>query len=145
MKRVALIALALATAPLASAELYKYIDKDGKTVYSDQPSATGESRQLNAPPPAPAAAPKSATERDKELQKGRDEAKERAKKAESAEKLARAKEQACATATSNYRAYTGEGRFTKFDEKGERVFMEDSEIDSARERSKREMDEACKK
>ena len=32
MKRLALLALACAVVPLASAELYKYVDKNGKTV-----------------------------------------------------------------------------------------------------------------
>ncbi len=147
MKRLLVIAIACLAAPLASAELYKYVDKDGKTVYSDQPPLNLDTKQLNIPsgagtPPAPA---KNALDRDKELQKGRDEAKERAKKSEQVAKQAQAQEQACAAAKAALRVYTDGGRVSRYDDKGERVFMDDQEIEAARERSKREMDEACKK
>ncbi len=149
MKSLLVIVLALAVAPLASAQMYKYVDKDGKTVYSDQPPANVDSKQLNVQPgvtsSAPAAAPKSAVEQDKQLQKGRDEARERAKKSENAAKEAEAKEQACASARAAYKIYSDGGRILKSDDKGERVFLGDEEIDAERERTKRLMDEACKK
>ena len=146
---LAVAAVALAFAPLASAQLYKYVDKDGKTVYSDQPPVNIDTRQLNiqsggtTATPAPSA--KSAVDRDKDLQKGRDEAKERAKKSDDLAKQAQAKEQACNQAKSAYQMYADGGRITKYDEKGERVYLGDQELEVERERSKREMDEACKK
>jgi len=148
MNRFLIVALACLAAPLASAELYKYVDKDGKTIYSDQPPINVDSRQLNIPSTAiatPASPAKSALDRDKDLQKGRDEARERAKKSEQAAKQSQAQEQACTTARENLRVYTDGGRVTRYDDKGERVFMDDQEIEAARVRSKREMDEACKK
>jgi hypothetical protein len=151
MKRLLIIAIACLAAPVASAELYKYVDKDGKTVYSDQPPVNLDSRQLNIQSgastntAAPAAAPKTALDRDKELQKGRDEARERAKKSDDVAKQAEAKEQACVEARSAYQVYADGGRITKYNDKGERVYLGDDEIDAERERSKRAMDEACKK
>jgi predicted Zn-dependent peptidase len=150
MKRFIALAAACALVPLASAQLYKYVDKDGKTVYSDQPPPNADSKQLNIhsgttkDSPA-AAAPKTAVERDKELQKIRDEDKEKAKKAEDASKLASQKEAACKQAQSNYQIYADGGRITKYDDKGERVYLGDDEILAEQERTKREMDEACKK
>ena len=151
MKRLLIIAIACLAAPIASAELYKYFDKDGKTVYSDQPPVNIDSKQLNIQSgastnaPAPAAAPKTAVDRDRELQKGRDEVRERAKKSDDVAKQAEAREQACAQARSAYQLYADGGRITKYDAKGERVYLGDQEIEVERERSKREMDEACKK
>jgi Domain of unknown function (DUF4124) len=148
MKSLLVLALALAAAPLASAQTYKYIDKDGKTVYSDQPPVNIDTKQLNiqsgstTATPAP---PKSAVERDKDLQKGRDEVRDRAKKADEVAKQAEAKEQACNAARSTYKTYADGGRIFKYDEKGERIVLGDQEIDDAREKSKRDMDEACKK
>ena len=90
MKRLLIIVIACIAAPIASAELYKYVDKDGKTVYSDQPPVNIDSKQMNIPSgtstntPAPASAPKTALERDRELQKTRDEARDRAKKSDPA-------------------------------------------------------------
>ena len=150
MKRLLIIAIACLAAPIASAELYKYVDKDGKTVYSDQPPVNIDSKQLNiqsgasSSAAAPAAASKSAVDRDRDLQKTRDEARDRAKKSGDSAKQAEAQEQACAQAKSNYQTYAEGGRITKF-QNGERVFLSDQEIEVERERSKRDMDEACKK
>lgn len=146
MKRLIILAAAMALAPMAGAQLYKYVDKDGKTVYSDQPPAGVDSKQISSggrgPAPAP---PKTAVERDKELDKGRKEVAEKAKKAgEDAEKQAQS-EQRCAGARSNYQMYVDGGRIQKMNEKGERELLSDAEIEAARERSRREMEEACKK
>jgi hypothetical protein len=148
MKSLIVLALALAAASLASAQMYKYVDKDGKTVYTDQPPVNADPKQLSIPsgaPSAPAGAPKSAVERDKELQKGRDEVRDRAKKADEVAKQAEAKEQQCSAARGAYQSYADGGRIAKYNEKGERIFLGDDEIDAERARSKREMDEACKK
>jgi hypothetical protein len=90
-------------------------------------------------------APKSYVDRDKDLQKGRDEAREKAKKADEAVKQAQAKDDACTQAKMAYQGYADGGRMHKYNEKGERVFLGDDEMDAERTRSKREMDEACKK
>ena len=151
MKRLLIIAIACLAAPIASAQLFKYVDKDGKTVYSDQPPVNIDAKQLNIQSgastnaAAPGAAPKTALERDKELQKGREDVRERAKKSDESTKQAQAQEQACAQARSAYQLYADGGRITKYNDKGERVYLGDQEIEAERERSKREMDEACKK
>lgn len=149
MKRLIALAAACALVPLAaSAQLYKYVDKDGKTVYSDQPPPNVDSKQLNVgtgtTKDTPAAAPKTAVERDKDLQKGRDEDKEKAKKADEAAKQAQQKDAACQQAKSNYQIYADGGRITKYDDKGERVYLGDDEIVAEQARTKKEMDEACK-
>jgi hypothetical protein len=147
MKRLILLALACAIAPAALAQLYKYVDKDGKTVYSDQPPANLDSKQLNIQSGATSAAssgPKTAVERDKELQKGRDKTKEDAKKADESVKRAQADEQRCEAAKGAYQTYADGGRITKY-VNGERVYLGEEELQVEKERAKREMDEACKK
>lgn len=148
MKRLAVIALAWALAcvlaPLASAELYKYVDKNGKTVYSDQPPVNLDSKQMHVAPSA-GAGPKSYVERDKELDKQRKEASEKEKKSEQASAAAKAAEERCNQAQANYKAYEEGGRLLKYNDKGEREYMTDEEIESARAKSKQQMDEACKK
>jgi hypothetical protein len=44
-----------------------------------------------------------------------------------------------------YQQYSQGGRMTKLDEKGEKIFLGDAEIDAGRESAKRKMDEVCKK
>lgn len=143
MKRIIVLALGLALAPLAGAQLYKYVDKDGKTVYTDQPPASGDSKQLRVQT-APADAPKSAVQRDKELQKGRDAKKDEAKKADDAAKLAQQKEANCNVAKQQHQHYLDGGKIYKYNAAGERELMSDADIEAARVRSKRELDEACK-
>jgi hypothetical protein len=150
MKRLILLALACAIAPAAPAQLYKYVDKDGKTVYSDQPPANLDSKQLNiqsgasTATPAASSGPKTAVERDKELQKARDKVKQDAKKADESVKRAQADEQRCEAAKGAYQTYADGGRITKY-VNGERVYLGDEELQTEMERAKREMDEACKK
>jgi hypothetical protein len=144
MKRLIILALACALVPAAAAQLYKYVDKDGKTVYSDQPPLNTESKQIVVQPGPAKAGPRSYVQEDKELTKSRDAAKEKAKKAEQAERDAKEAEARCAQAQSNYQVYVDGGRITKY-VNGERIFLGDDEIAAERERSKRELDEACKK
>lgn len=143
MKRIIVLAIGIALAPWASAQLYKYVDKDGKTVYTDQPPATAQTRQLRVQP-GPSEAPKSAVQRDKELQKGRDARKDEAKKSEEAARLAQQKEANCNVARQQYQHYQDGGKIYKYNAAGERELMNDDDIEAARARSKREMDEACK-
>ena len=114
------------------------------------------------PPPAPdtAAAPaeeappadasvtdapsgaKSYVAQDKENQKKREEAQKKAAKAGDPAKKAQEAEQRCAQAKSAHQYYVDGGRILKHNDKGEREFMSDAEIDAARERTRREMEAA---
>jgi len=132
------------TVLLFGAQLYKYVDKDGKTVYSDQPPVNVDSKQISGPS-APAAASKSFLERDKELEKTRTENRERAKKSEETARRSQEDQERCTQARTILQTYTDGGRIYKYNDKGERMFMEESEIDAAREKARRDVDEACKK
>ena len=144
MKRIAVFAAALVLAPLASAQLFKYVDKDGRTVYSDQAPANVDSKQIAAPS-GPASGEKSAVERDKDLDKSRKEAKEKGDKADKAAAAAKENADRCAAAKQNVQTYTEGGRVYKYNDKGEREYMGDDEISAARQKAQREADEACKK
>ena len=147
MKRIVIVACALALAPFASAQMYKYVDKDGKTVYTDQPPPDADTRQMRVPSSAIGNAPapaKTAVQQDKELQKGRDKLKEGEKKAEEKEAYARAQAERCQSAKDAYAQYQLGGRITKLDDKGEKVFLGDAEIDAARERARQQVEQYCK-
>jgi hypothetical protein len=88
---------------------------------------------------------KSYVERDKELQKGRDEAREKQKKVAEAAQKAEADVVRCAAAKSAYQTYADGGRIHKYNDKGEREYLGDAEMESELARTKREMEEACKK
>jgi hypothetical protein len=147
MKRTLVIVLACALAPLASAQLYKYVDKDGKTVYSDQPPANVESKQVHVPAaaPQPPAAAKSSVARDKDAEKSREATREKAKKAEQTAKADQATEARCAQGRRDLQLFTEGGRIARLNEKGERTFLNDADIESERVRAQRVVDEACRK
>jgi hypothetical protein len=145
MIRIALALIALALAPAVSAQLYKYVDKDGKTVYTDQPPPNAESKPVRVQS-APATAPeKTATGKDKELDKGRKEAADKAKKSDEVAKREADNAQRCADARSNLELYESGGRIAKRNAQGERVFLEQNEIDAEKVKARAVMDEACKK
>ncbi len=146
MKRFLMLAAVLAIVPVASAELYKYIDKDGKTVYTDQPPPTVDSQQLRVQPSSPTGTPaKSAVEREKDLEKLRAKSREEAKKADVAAKNAQIAEERCTQATGRYNALDQGGRISKFNTQGEREMMGDDEIAAEKEKARVQMEEACKK
>jgi hypothetical protein len=145
MKRLIAAVVACALIPLASADLYKYVDKNGKTVYSDQPPPDADAKRIS-PPPAPASGGgKSYVERDKANQKARDKAQEGAKKSADEEKVAKAKKERCEQARNNLQIYTDGGPILKRNDKGEREYMSDAEIESERGRMQKMVDEACAK
>ena len=144
MKRIAILAILSLLAPLAGAQLYKYVDKNGRTVYSDQPPVNTESKQISASGNGNVVV-KTAVDKDKELEKGRKESREKQDKAEKADKAAREQEQRCTQAKQNQQAVKEGGRLYKYNDKGEREFMSDEDIAAAQQRAQRDVDEACKK
>ncbi len=145
MKRIIVLAVALAVAPLAGAALYKYVDKDGKTAYSDQPPPNVQSEELHVAPQPDGPPSKSYVEQDKELEKVRAAERAKEKKAQQAAANAKLAEQRCAQAREYYRAYAQGGRLLRYDDKGERQYLTDEEIEAGRVKSKKQMEEACKK
>ena len=144
LKRIALIAAALALVPVASAQLYKHVDKDGRTVYSDQPPANADAKRINVQNAPAAPGNKSYVERDKELEKNRKAAREKQEKSDQSAKSAQEAEERCAQARIAHKAYTEGGPLYKFNDKGERTYLGDAELETERNRTRREMEEACK-
>jgi hypothetical protein len=148
MKRLIILAAAMALAPMAGAQLYKYVDKDGKTVYSDQPPAGIDSKQISAGGPrvrarrcaqdrgparqGPGQGPQGRRREGEEVRRRRPTASRRTRRA-------------APDLKANYQMFVDGGRIQRNNEKGERELMSDAEIESARERTRREMEEACKK
>jgi len=144
MKRALILAMAMAFATAAEAQLYKYTDpKTGKTVYTDQPPADQDTKSVNIRTPS-GPTTKSAVEQDKALDKGRKKVAEDAKKSDEAEKRAAAAAEHCKAAKQNYQIYSDGGRISKMNDKGERELLTDEEIEAKRASSRRQMEEACK-
>ena len=148
MRRFLIAAIILSAAAPAAAQLYKWVDKDGKTYYSDSPPPNQETKRLSVGTGAtaePAAPPKTAVQRDKELEKGRQDAREAAKKSDDAARIAANQAENCARAKSNYQQLVDGGRINRYNSKGEPELMSDDDIAKGREKARVEVDEFCKK
>ena len=147
MKRIILLALTLCLAPAAMAQLYKYVDKDGKTVYSDTPPANVDSKQLKiqaAPPSAPTDAPKSALAKDKELEKGRKEARDAGRKGGDEANRKAENAERCANARENLRVAEAGRRPTRLNAKGEVEYLDDQEVEANKAARRADVERACK-
>ena len=156
------LAVLLATATVA-AQVYKWVDKDGKVQYSDMPPPPSVSKtdpkKLNtgANSAAPAAAntskttaaaanaPKSLQDRSKDADKRRIEDAEKARKDEEAQKAVKQNEERCGAAT-RYKGDLDSGRpIARNNDQGERTYMSDEERSTEIARIKSVMAESCNK
>ena len=158
MKKVIFYTVAFALiAPLTHAQVYKWVDKDGKVQYSDQPPApnqtTSAPQRLNSTSSASAATPAAAGEKpaaekapdkNKEFEKRRIDATEKAKKEEDAVKLALQKKERCEEAKGHVKSLESGIRISRTDANGERTFLDDDQRAKELERTQKIMADACK-
>ncbi len=166
-----LVLMIFSTVPsLSHAEIYKWKDKDGSIRYTDTPppsnikqealsgkkavksagkeplSQVGDGQQVppatpaiknSAPPPIPVNAEDAAA-----AQRQRNaEAEKRNKQEKEAE--AKRKAENCKAAKANYETYAQGGRVYKMNEKGEREYMDDKDLQAGKEQAQKEINENC--
>ena len=140
---IALAAFLVAPAVMAEGEVYRWKDVNGVWHYSDQPQPGAElvkklgtrsnsSNSPSAPPSAPAAAPDNGIPPlSREVtQQVRQEA-------------AKAKAEQCKKATEAYESAITARRLYKEDDKGNRTYLTDEQIDAARLEARSTRDIAC--
>jgi hypothetical protein len=165
MKRLLLaLGLALFVALPASAQMYKWVDSDGKVHYSDKPPPSNikaEKLRTPAPASAPAASevkgaaqkdaakdaaktgPKTPAEQEQAFRKRQlDAAKARE---EEGKKQAQALDKAenCKRAKASVTSLQMGGRQVRIDEKGERVFLDDQQIAQEMAKAQQDVAAAC--
>jgi len=122
MKKTIVCAAIALFAAAASAQQYKWTDKDGKVRYGDVPPAGASAARLKAPSAGyapPAAAPDSKKE----------EAKKKApEKQAMTEEQMQIKRENCSRAQESLRTLESGQRISRVDAKGERYYLEDAEI-----------------
>ena len=148
----AAIAIFLATATVA-AQVFKWIDKDGKVNFSDTPppaeAVKGEAKKLtvlpaaNTPAPAPAKV-KIVVDQAKEAEKKKTELANKAKKDEAAEQNAKQNEERCKDAKRYLSTLDSGTPIRQSNDAGERVFMNDEQRASETARAKIAVTESCK-
>lgn len=168
MKRLSLaLAFALCVALPASAQMYKWVDANGKVQYSDKPPPGNvKTEKLRPPPPAPSAPAASATasseakagaqkdaakagprtpaEQEQAFRKRQLEAAKAQEADEKKQAQARDKEEHCRRATAAVTALQLGGRQQRIDAKGERVFLDEQQIAQELAKAQQEAAAACK-
>ncbi len=136
------MALLLALASFsASAGLTKWVDSEGRVHYSDTPPPANVKSQSVRTSPAQGAAetpasgvsgasgvagPKSIYEMEADLKKERKAKEEAAQKAAKEQEQAAQKQQACEQARSQLQTLQNAPRVVEYNEKGERVYLDDA-------------------
>ncbi|MCE5182507.1 MAG: DUF4124 domain-containing protein [Betaproteobacteria bacterium] len=139
---------------VAHAGVTKWVDADGKVQYSDQPPpvSTKSQKSLNikTSPALPKATSNSNGESRSIAEKELEFRKRQVKTEEAAAKEAKDQEEAkrakanCEQSRQQLQALQEGQRMSKYNEKGERVFMEDSDRPQAINEAKQAVDSWCK-
>jgi hypothetical protein len=164
MKRTCLLIALFLAAAGASAQQYKWVDRNGRVQYGDVPPAGVNAVPLSGPsararPAAPVEekaqgkaegdgqakkGPLTAAEQEAEFRKRREEAeKARLKQAEAAEQMA-AKKENCTLAQNQLRTMESGQRISRTDASGERYFLDDAQIAQEAAKARQAVQQWCK-
>lgn len=146
MRPLLLAAILVFASSSAHAQVYKWVDAQGKVHFSDQPPP-GAVQAPSATPAAPSATasqPKSYVEKEMEFRKRRIEAEEARKKQEDQIAETRVKQQNCVNAKGNLKNLEDGGRVFEYNDKGERVFLNDNARQQAIREARQAVDSWCK-
>jgi len=145
---LALSALVLASG-LARADVYKYTDQKGMVHYTDKPETLPAERlNVQSQRTYTVAVQARADENLKRAQESGDtqqkSAGEQAEQKAAAELTAKDKAERCTKARERYDTYMNSQRLYKAGADGDRQYLSDAELDSARNSAKTSMEELCK-
>ncbi len=163
MKTTLVLAMLLLAAAGASAQPYKWVDKNGRVQYGDMPPPGASATPLRTPsgraaPPASEEPkdeakdqakdetkkqPLTAAEQEAEFRKRRDEAEQqRQKQAKAAEEVA-ARKQNCVVAQNQLRTMESGQRIARTNAQGERYFLEDAQIAQETAKARQAVQDWC--
>lgn len=160
MLRILVLVLTLAFAAAASAQLYRWVDKNGKVRYGDTPPPGVKTRMLGSPPGAtpPAAggdeakdaaakdAPKgplTPAEQEQAFRKRQIEARKAQEKEALARKDAAAKQENCARAREALATYESGQRVARTTPQGERYYLDDQARSAETEKARQAARDWC--
>lgn len=143
------LALLVASAPV-QAQLYKWVDKEGKVHYSDTPPAekakTEQTLNITNQPAAPAAGDggKSWQDKEQDFQKRRTSAAEAAAKKQKEEQEAKTKRENCAKAQQSLSQLQSNAPVYTYNEKTGRSYLDEKQRADAIEKAKKSVSDWCK-
>jgi hypothetical protein len=151
-RSILIVALCLATS--ATAQTFRWVDKDGRVQYSDRPPAGAKAEPVQQRMSAvtgtgtPAAganasAPRSIAEQEQAFRKRQQAREEADAKQAKSEAVAKQRADTCASARGRLAGLEAGGRQARFNEKGERVFLDDSQIEQERAKLRTDINTNC--
>ena len=154
MKRALISLVLMMFATAAAAQLYKWVDKDGKVRYGDVPPPGVNATRLKGPSsgsyaPAPAPAPAAKKEGGKALspeeafRKRQEEAQKDRDKQAQADQQAQQKRVNCTQAQEALRSLESGQRIQRTDSKGERYYLEDAQVAQETARARQSVQQWC--
>ena len=143
----AVVAMTLAGGAAAN-EIYKRVDDDGNVYYEDRPTgAEGEERLDITYRRTDSGAVRQRVQARLDTQTAREEARSvaAAEEAEAAEKRAAEEERAkrCENSRARLESYLQSRRLYRTDENGERVYLDEAQIQEARRKAEEQIAENC--
>jgi len=149
MKRTLMLMALLLAAAGASAQQYKWVDRNGRVQYGDTPPPGANATPLRAPTgraapePSEKKGPSTPAQQDAEFRKRREAAEKDREKQARAEQDAQNKKDNCASAQAASRSLESGQRIARTNAQGERVYLEDAEIAKEAARVRRLVQEWC--
>ena len=131
----------------AHAEVYRWVDAQGKVQYSDQPPPDVNAKKMTTKPAAPVqptATTKSYQEQEQDFRKRRVEQEEQAKKLAESDRQAKVKQDNCIQSRGRLASLQAGGRFAKINEKGEREYLDDRGTSDAIAEAQKAVSDWCK-
>ena len=121
------LALVLAAGAAGAATMYKWVDANGRVIYSDQPPPGNVKSEIVKPPPPPVnpTAAQEFADKEQELKQKDKKKAEETKAAEKTRTDAERKREACTSATSQIKALQAKDPLFRYNEKGEKVYYDD--------------------
>jgi hypothetical protein len=150
-----LAVLGLLVGSTANAQMYKWVDADGKVRYGDTPPPGGKASTVKPPaagPAAPAASskeggrkgPLTPEEQAQAFRMRQAEAKTAAEKAEREQQEKAAKDAACEQSRGYLRTLQSGQRIARTNSSGERYFLDDSQVAQELAKEQQTVQAACK-
>lgn len=156
MKRTTLLIVVLGFAlgfgSAASAQQFRWVDKDGRVQYGDTPPPGVKATRLKPPPGGSAPAPAAAAKKDAQkplspeaaFQKRQKDAKEDEDKAAKERAEAGVRRSNCEAAQAALRQIQSGQRMMTMNAAGERVFLDDAARAREEERAQKAVSDSCK-
>jgi Domain of unknown function (DUF4124) len=137
-------ALLVCASTLPAQEIYKSVDAQGNTVYSDRaPTKNAPTTAVHVTEPDPAEVARLAKQQQLLNASDREREKQDAAAAKNRAALEHKQQANCENARNKYYRYKDSGRIYQRDADGNRIYYTDSEADALREQARRAMATAC--